>query len=170
MTAWTENADFNFNGDLYSEANFKLNLMIKKVAGKLFLRDAQLIAAGKNIEQVKSDSQIQELLKTATMLNSYAFLMDRRNMPVFPANDKDGNPQYIPQNCYFMMGDNRFNSLDMRHSYDNWLAPLTNLDPVSVTYYSDMSPQYVNRSKILGTTSYRFWPLNRRGVPGHTGK
>ena len=170
MTAWTENADFNFNGDLYSEANFKLNLMIKKVAGKLFLRDAGLIAAGKNIEQVKSDSQIQELLKTATMLNSYAFLMDRRNMPVFPANDKDGNPQYIPQNCYFMMGDNRFNSLDMRHSYDNWLAPLTSLDPVSVTYYSDISPQYVNRSKILGTTSYRFWPLNRRGVPGHTGK
>lgn len=170
MTAWTENADFNFNGDLYSEANFKLNLMIKKVAGRLFLRDAQLLAAGKNIEQVKSDSQIQELLKTAAMLNSYAFLMDRRNMPVFPANDKDGNPQYIPQNCYFMMGDNRFNSLDMRHSYDNWLAPLTSLDPVSVTYYSDISPQYVNRSKILGTTSYRFWPLNRRGVPGHTGK
>ncbi|WP_178841457.1 signal peptidase I [uncultured Treponema sp.] len=170
MTAWTENAGHNFNGDLYSEANFKLNLMIKRTVGKMILRDAQLLSAGKTAEEINEDAEIKELLQTAGMLNLYAFLMDRRNMPVFPPDDAEGNPQYIPQNCYFMMGDNRFNSLDMRHSYDNWLAPLTELDPVSVTYYTDMAPQYVHRSKILGTAGYRFWPLNRRGVPGNTGK
>ncbi len=170
MTLWTETEDFNFNGDLYSQANFKFNLMIKQVFGKLIVRDAELIANGKSVEEIKNDSLIIEYLQSAAMLNNYAFLMDRRNMPVFPANDSNGNPQYIPQNSYFMMGDNRFNSLDMRHSYNNWLAPLTSKDPLSVTYLTDMEPQYVNRSKILGSTSYRFWPLNRRGVPGKTGK
>ncbi len=170
MTLWTETEDFNFNGDLYSQANFKFNLMIKQVFGKLIVRDAELIANGKSVEEIKNDSLIIEYLQSAAMLNNYAFLMDRRNMPVFPANDSNGNPQYIPQNSYFMMGDNRFNSLDMRHSYNNWLAPLTAKDPLSVTYLTDMEPQYVNRSKILGSTSYRFWPLNRRGVPGKTGK
>ncbi len=170
ITLWTETEDFNFNGDLYSQANFKFNLMIKQVFGKLIVRDAELIANGKSVEEIKNDSLIIEYLQSAAMLNNYAFLMDRRNMPVFPANDSNGNPQYIPQNSYFMMGDNRFNSLDMRHSYNNWLAPLTSKDPLSVTYLTDMEPQYVNRSKILGSTSYRFWPLNRRGVPGKTGK
>ncbi len=170
MTLWTENEDFNFNGDLYSQANFKFNLMIKQVFGKLIVRDVELMANGKTVEEIKNDSLIIEYLQEAAVLNSYAFLMDRRNMPVFPANDSNGNPQYIPQNSYFMMGDNRFNSLDMRHSYNNWLAPLTQKDPLSVTYLTDMEPQYVNRSKILGSTSYRFWPLNRRGVPGKTGK
>ena len=170
MTSWIQTPDLNFYGDLYAEANFKFNLMIKQTFGKLIVRDAQLLAEGKSIEQIKNDSLVIEYMQTATMLNNYAYLMDRRNMPVFPANDSNGNPQYIPQNCYFMMGDNRFNSLDMRHSYNNWLSPLTSKDPLSVTYLTDMEPQYVNRSKILGSTSYRFWPLNRRGVPGRTGK
>lgn len=170
MTGWIENKDFNFNGDLYAQANFKFNLMIKQTVGKLILRDAEMIIEGKSADDIQNDSEIAELMRSAQMLDSYAFLMDRRNMPVFPKNDEQGNPQYIPDSCYFMMGDNRFNSLDMRHSYSSWLSPLTDKDPLSVTYYSDMEPRYVSKSKILGTTSYRFWPLSRRGVPGHTGK
>ena len=104
------------------------------------------------------------------MLSSYMLLLDRRNMPAFPPNDAEGNAQYIPDHCYFMMGDNRFNSLDMRHSYDEWITPLAPHDAYSVTYYTNMQPQYVPRDRILGTTAYRFWPLSRAGVPGHTGK
>lgn len=170
MTGWTENKNFNFNGDLYAQANFKFNLMIKQTVGKLILRDAAMIIEGKSSSDAQNDSEIEEYMRSAQMLDNYAFLMDRRNMPVFPKNGDDGSPRYIPDNCYFMMGDNRFNSLDMRHSYSNFLAPLTDKDPLSVTYYSDMDPQYVSKSRILGTTSYRFWPLSRRGVPGHTGK
>lgn len=170
MTGWTENKNFNFNGDLYAQANFKFNLMIKQTVGKLILRDAAMIIEGKSSSDAQNDSEIEEYMRSAQMLDNYAFLMDRRNMQVFPKNGDDGSPRYIPDNCYFMMGDNRFNSLDMRHSYSNFLAPLTDKDPLSVTYYSDMDPQYVSKSRILGTTSYRFWPLSRRGVPGHTGK
>ena len=63
-----------------------------------------------------------------------------------------------------MMGDNRYNSLDMRHSYDYKLIPITKFDALSITYYSNMEPQFVNRSKILGRASLRIWPLNRFGL------
>ena len=84
-------------------------------------------------------------------------------MPVFPANDSEGNPQYIPANCYFMMGDNRFNSLDLRHSYEQKETALTKHDPLSVTYYSMMAPQYINKKYIVGKPVFRFWPLGRLG-------
>jgi signal peptidase I len=84
-------------------------------------------------------------------------------MPAFPANAADGSPAFIPDDCYFMMGDNRFNSLDMRHSYEERLVPLSAVDPRSVYYYSNMEPQYVSSDKILGTTEFRFWPRGRIG-------
>ena len=45
----------------------------------------------------------------------------------------------VPENCYFMMGDNRNNSHDSRF-WDN---------------------KYVERDKILGKAVLRYWPLNR---------
>jgi signal peptidase I len=104
------------------------------------------------------------------MLNNYVMLLDRRNMPVFPANEHGGSPQYIRENEFFMMGDNRFNSLDMRHSYEDTLAPISLLDPVPVMYYTNMAPQSVPAKNILGTPVFRVWPVTRLGVPGLTGK
>ena len=62
-----------------------------------------------------------------------------------------------------MMGDNRFNSLDLRHSYEQKEKALTNEDPLSVTYYSMMAPQYINKKYIVGKPVFRFWPLGRLG-------
>lgn len=45
----------------------------------------------------------------------------------------------VPQNCYFMMGDNRNNSLDSRY----W----TN--------------HYVKKDAILAKASFRYWPFSR---------
>jgi signal peptidase I len=86
-------------------------------------------------------------------------------MPVFPKNDENGNAVYIPKKNYFLMGDNRFNSLDMRHSYEQTIAPVSALDELSVTYYTNMAQQYVPYKSILGTAALRFWPLNRFGIP-----
>ena len=165
MTAWIIPS---FGEDLYSASNFKLNLMIKLTLGRMIVRNAQLLNEQKG-QQLLADSYIQKLYADAEMLNIYVNLLDRRNMPIFPKNTEEGKPQYIPENCYFMMGDNRFHSQDMRHSYEDWLAPLAASDPFSVNYLTNMQPQYVNRKRILGTTAYRFWPASRRGVPGHTG-
>ena len=168
MTDWLTLADGGMDAgrDWYERANYRLNLMIKRTFGRLVVRNAELLAEHK---PANGDGLLREYLAQAESLYMYTLLLDRRNMPAFPANDDDGSPRYIPENCYFMMGDNRFNSLDMRHSYDEWLQPLTPYDRYSVTYYSNMQPQYVHRSRILGTTSYRFWPTSRMGVPGHTG-
>lgn len=52
------------------------------------------------------------------------------------------NPFYVPDDCYFVMGDNRLNSKDSRY----WKNP------------------FVKRDKILGEAVFRYWPLNKVSV------
>ncbi len=151
-------------GDFYSDACFRLNVMAKLVVGRLIVRQAALMAEGISSTEWRSDALLREQGTKAMQLESYIRQMDQRNMPVFPANAADGSAQYIPEDSYFMMGDNRYNSLDMRHSYNRSLVPLTAYDDYSITYYTQLSPQYVSRSRILGKASLRFWPFSRIGV------
>ena len=162
MTDWiSAEHDADFSGDLYAAANFKLNLMIKTTAGRLIVKFAEAETA--NTADISTDEEVRKAFIRAEQLHFYVMILDQRNMPVFPPCDADGNAAYIPTACYFMMGDNRFNSLDMRHSYRQKATALTAHDPHSVTYYSNMAPQYVNKKHILGTTVFRFWPLPRAG-------
>lgn len=157
-----QNYKADFNDDIYLEANFKLNLMIKLNFAKLVLRNMELILSNSNKNDRYNDLKVMEYLNKAEDLFFYTIILDQRNMPMFPSN-VNGKPNYIPKDCYFMMGDNRFNSLDMRHSYEQKLQPLTHLDKYSVLYYSNMEPQYVHKKNILGSTLFKFWPLNRVG-------
>lgn len=168
MTDWIAQAGKKmsgglYGGDLYSDSNFRLNLMIKLCVGNFVLKNCELMNAGVSFSEMAKDPKIQELWLRAQLLHSYVNFLDRRNMPVFPANAADGSPRYIPQDAYFMMGDNRFNSLDMRHSYEERLVPLSAADPYSVYYYTNMEPQFVAADRILGTTEFRFWPKGRIG-------
>jgi len=168
MTDWISSkpeAGVYAGGDIYSDANYRLNIMIKECVGNLIVRNAELIKANASSDARRSDGEIRSLMEDAEMLNLYVMLLDQRNMPLFPEN-KNGTAQYIPDGCYFMMGDNRFNSADMRHSYTKTLVPLSKLDAYSVTYESNMSPQYVGKKYILGTTLFRFWPPTRIGALG----
>ena len=162
MTSWIPSK--NDLRDYYAESNYRLNVMAKMIFGKMMVEYAKYYSDG--FDQTKWDSQkvIQDLMDEIELHYWYVQnLLDSRNMPVFPANDAAGNPQYIPENCYFMMGDNRFNSLDLRHSYDYKETALAKADPLSISYYSLMSPQYINKKYIIGKPVFRFWPAGRLG-------
>lgn len=162
MTSWISSK--NDVRDYYSESNYRLNVMAKIIFGKMMVEYAKYYSDGFNQSQWDSQKVIKSLMDEIELHYWYVQnLLDSRNMPVFPANDAAGNPQYIPENCYFMMGDNRFNSLDLRHSYDYKETALAKTDPLSISYYSIMSPQYINKKYIIGKPVFRFWPLGRLG-------
>jgi signal peptidase I len=154
----------NIQKDIYAESNYKLNVMTKITFANIVLKYAQLIKDEVPVSSWASDVILAQNYDLAERLNVYIqILLDVRNMPVFPANDVNGNPQYIPEKCFFMMGDNRFNSLDLRHSMTQELKPLSSFDTMSVEYYSMMAPQYINQKYIIGRPVYKFWPLGRQG-------
>ena len=162
MTSWIPSK--NDVRDYYSESNYRLNVMAKIIFGKMMVEYAKYYSDGFDQSQWDSQKVIKGLMDEIELHYWYVQnLLDSRNMPVFPANDAAGNPQYIPENCYFMMGDNRFNSLDLRHSYDYKETALAKTDPLSISYYSIMSPQYINKKYIIGKPVFRFWPLGRLG-------
>lgn len=162
MTSWILRKDDP--RDVYAESNFRLNVMSKITFGRLVLRYAELFSDNISATTYSDDPALREYYQAASKLHWYIqSLLDERNMPLFPANDSAGNPQYIPKDCYFMMGDNRFNSLDLRHSYDRTLTALSDYDDLSVQYYSQMSPQYINKKYIIGKPVFRFWPPRRTG-------
>ena len=178
MTRWIDalpvdyeqNGEFLVGGDLYQDANFRLNLMGKLAFGRLVVENARLTKEKVPVAEWNANTVRKQAMNDIEMIHQYITLLDLRNMPVFPANNEDGSPNYIPADNYFMMGDNRFNSLDMRHSYEVKMVPLTSYDAYSLLYYSNSAPQYVSNKDILGTTVLRFWPFRRFGVPGLTGK
>ncbi len=149
-------------GNLYDESMYRLNLMVKQSLGQIIVRNMELNMDGVGNAARQSDALRSGYYETAEKLWWYvSSVHDQRNMPVFPVNAADGSARYIPENNYFLMGDNRFNSLDMRHSYERKLIPFTTFDAYSLNFYTNVEPQYVSKRRILGTPLFRFWPFSR---------
>lgn len=158
MTDWTRNPE---RATLFDRRSANLNILAKLTFGRLVLRNAQLILENTTTADFRADAQRASLLADADIYRFYMAIHDQRNFGEFP----EGENEFIPDNSFFMMGDNRFNSLDMRHSYDIHLEAIDSEDKYSFLYRSNLAPQYVHASKILGGTVFRFWPPSRIGVP-----
>lgn len=160
MTSWIPSK--NNNRDMYAESNYKLDVMGKIAFGNLVVRYADLMRNSVSASLWSTDAVLLENSMNMQTITWYVqMILDMRNMSVFPACDSSGNPKYLPKDCYFMMGDNRFNSLDLRHADGYSPKNLTNEDPMPFTYQSLLEPQYIHKKYIIGKPVFRFWPANR---------
>ena len=156
LTGWTDNGE---PANLYEQRSRQCNLLLKLAFAKLVVRNAELMTTNTTAVDFTRDTIRRALLSEADTYRFFMAVHDQRNMPVFPENGA------IPDNAFMLMGDNRLNSLDMRHSYAIKLVPVDRTDTLSFMYYSNLSPRYVSVDRILGTASFRFWPISRFGIP-----
>ena len=161
MTGWVSywQSDAAQQASLYEKRFAQLNVLVKLCFGNLVIRNIELFQANATVEQFVNDEVRNRLLEEAQTYAFYLAWTNQRNMNVFPGGD-----EYIPDNAYFMMGDNRFNSTDMRHAYFYRLEPVDKYDELSIRFQSNSDPKYVFAEKILGTTVLRIFPFSRFGT------
>ena len=152
LLAWRNNPISN---NLYNKNARELDLLIKLNYSKLLLHLVKAQGNPAYLESTRND--VQSLQEEANDLATYLSFYDSRNMPEFPAGDNE----YIAKNHYFLMGDNRYNSLDLRHSYDYHTKKIDAFDPYSVLFFTRLEPQTVDRSLIIGNVLFRYWPPSR---------
>lgn len=140
--------------------NAQLNVLIKLGFGKLLVRNAELYKANVSDAVFSSDAERQAIINELGEYLYYLALSSQRNMDEFPK----GEEEYIPENCYFMMGDNRFNSTDMRHEYQYHLEALNKDDPMSMMFVTNVAPRYIHSSRMLGTVNLILFPRARFGL------
>lgn len=83
---------------------------------------------------------------------------DSRNLPPFPQN------ALLRRDNYFLMGDNRYNSKDLRHGLHRKNRYFISGDTMSFVYNSLLSPISIHESDIEGFVLFRAFPFDRIGT------
>jgi signal peptidase I len=150
--------------DPYAENTRKASLFFKRNLLSLFARDLELVAANTTVQKILLDPKRNELIGEKKELIEYLFpYYDMRNFPITPA----ARDEYITPNHYFVMGDNRYNSLDFRYASDYRPAPFDTTDPWSLYYLTNLDPKAIDGDNIEGIAVVRLWPFTRFGSISH---
>ena len=145
---------------LYEKRFAQLNALIKLAVGRLLVKDVALLKDNLSSSEQLNDAERLNILNELRSYYYYLALSGQRNMNEFPK----GDGSYIPEGAFFMMGDNRFNSTDMRHGYKLYKTSVDNNDPLSIRYMSNLHPRYIREERMLGVANFIFWPKERIGA------
>jgi signal peptidase I len=164
---------FNEDMDPYTQYAKKLNAVYKIFRLKLLSKIIEDYKTNKlnkimmNFDEFK-EFDFYDILHKNYLLNIYIkslpvpYFFDNnfafRNFPEYPTGDN-----YIKQNEFFVMGDNRYNSFDMR------FGRILNYDPIDKDDISDFSvsienswqPHTITINHVLGKAVAIYWPFNR---------
>jgi hypothetical protein len=145
----------------YEASSRKINIIFKKIMLDIFTK----ILAGASSADPKAffteSKNLQSIYTEKVGLISYMYLFEFRNLPEFPKGD--GN--YIPAGQYFLMGDNRYGSLDFRYKNEVRKAfQVDAWDEYSMKISSMLNPFTLSEDKMLGLTPIVLWPLNKIGL------
>lgn len=92
-------------------------------------------------------------------LNYILRYYDFRNLPPFPSDT------LIKEDNYFVMGDNRYNSLDLRHGLRSEDRFFVEDNSETFVHKSYLNPMTIEEKWIEGFVIFRLFPLNRIGTP-----
>lgn len=160
MTDWANEWEAkNEKATLYEKCFANLNVLIKISVGNLLLCNAKPLS--ENILPMQFSENDEKIKYLNDLKNYYYYLAfsGQRNLNEFPR----GEGNYIPKDSFFMMGDNRFNSTDMRHGYKFYKTEVDKNDSFSIRYITNIEPKYIKEERLLGQPTFIFWPHGRIG-------